>query len=82
MRWPFCILATNLQQGEARPDGSEELMYKRIPFDKALTMVMRGELNDSLTVLAVTNYALRIGARLDPNAAAQLDPKLKPLANR
>jgi 8-oxo-dGTP pyrophosphatase MutT (NUDIX family) len=51
-------LATGLEVGEPNPDGCEELVLKRVHFAEALTMVMRGEITDSLSVMAIMHYAL------------------------
>lgn len=58
-------LATNLTHGKPTPDGTEELAYKRVQFDEALHMVARGEITDSLSVLAINSFAVRrqIGVR-------------------
>jgi 8-oxo-dGTP pyrophosphatase MutT (NUDIX family) len=75
-------LATNLKQGVAEPEGSESLMDKRVPFAQALAMVMTGEINDSLSVLAITNYALRSGIKPEITSLTQSELTQKPLANR
>jgi 8-oxo-dGTP pyrophosphatase MutT (NUDIX family) len=78
-------LATNLKQGVAEPEGTELLMHKRLPFAEALAMVMSGEINDSLSVLAITNYALRFGIKPDAHSLTEMEPTHstpKPLANR
>ena len=51
-------LATGLKQGPASPEGTEQLSHKHISFDEALDMVMRGEITDALSVLAITHYAI------------------------
>ncbi|PWU02377.1 MAG: DNA mismatch repair protein MutT [Candidatus Melainabacteria bacterium] len=51
------FLATDLVQGEAEPEETEELAHKRLPFAEALDMVMRGEITDSVTVIAILYYA-------------------------
>ena len=53
-----CYLATDLEQGEAQPEGTEKLEIIRIPFTEALAMVERGEITDALSVLGITRYAL------------------------
>lgn len=52
-------LATELTQGLAEPEGTEQLQIRRLPFEEALAMVWRGEITDALTVLALQHYALR-----------------------
>ncbi len=55
----FWYLATGLTQGEAQPDGTEELSHKRVPFEEALHMVASGEITDSLSILAINSYAIK-----------------------
>lgn len=51
-------LATGLTQGQANPEGTEELAHKRVPFQEALQMVLRSEITDSVSVMAIMHYAL------------------------
>jgi ADP-ribose pyrophosphatase len=51
-------LATELKKGVASPDGTEQFSYKVVPFDEAMAMVRRGEITDSLSMLAIMQYAL------------------------
>lgn len=53
------FLATDLTEGNPNPDGTEELAYRRVHFDAALTMVLSGEITDALSVLAINSYAVR-----------------------
>jgi 8-oxo-dGTP pyrophosphatase MutT (NUDIX family) len=57
-------LATGLQQGAANPDGTEELTLKHVPFAEAVAMVGRGEITDSLSMLAIMHYALMRNGKL------------------
>ena len=52
-------VATELTQQEAHPDGTEKLSVRRLPFQEALDMVARGEITDSMSVIAIQAYALR-----------------------
>lgn len=52
------FLATELKQGVAQPEGTEQFQYRRVPFNDALKMVMAGEITDALSVLAIQSYAL------------------------
>ena len=52
------FLATDLQLGKPSPEGTEELAHKHIPFLEAFNMVMRGEIADSVSVIAIMHYAL------------------------
>ncbi len=51
-------LATDLVQGEARPDGEEELEFRWLPFDEVMELIARGEITDALTVLPMQTLAL------------------------
>jgi 8-oxo-dGTP pyrophosphatase MutT (NUDIX family) len=50
--------ATGLTPGPAAPEGTERIVVRRIGFDEALDMMKRGEITDSLTVLALLHEAL------------------------
>ncbi|MGZ3752462.1 MAG: NUDIX domain-containing protein [Mucilaginibacter sp.] len=51
----LCIifLAQDLQQFEAEPEDTEQLIIKKTPFDEVYRMVSDGEILDSLTVASV-----------------------------
>jgi len=51
--YAIIYLAKNLVQGEAEPEESEDLVVKKLPFEDALQMVMRGEITDSLSMAAI-----------------------------
>ncbi len=53
----YFYLATNLTQHEARPEGSEQLEHRIVPFAEALRMVLHGEITDSLSQIAILQYA-------------------------
>ncbi len=60
----ICYLATGLTAGAARPDGTERLQVRRVPFDEALRMALNGEITDSLSLLGLQRVALmRLGVR-------------------
>lgn len=46
-------LATDLSQAEAEPEETEDLKIKKLPFEEAYQMVMRGEIKDSLSMVAI-----------------------------
>ncbi|MDE6580888.1 MAG: ADP-ribose pyrophosphatase, partial [Ruminiclostridium sp.] len=46
-------LARGLSQAEQKLDADEFLDVKKVPFDKALEMVMNGEITDAKTQLAI-----------------------------
>jgi len=56
------FLATDLTQGEAAPEGTEELQLQRVPLEDAVKMALSGEINDGLSVLALVLAARQIQA--------------------
>lgn len=46
-------LAQNLEQFEAEPEDTEQLVIKKVPFAEVYRMVCDGEITDSMTVAAV-----------------------------
>lgn len=53
------FVATGLEQGERRPEGTERLEVRRVPFREALRMALEGEMTDSISLLALMHYQLR-----------------------
>lgn len=53
-------LATGLTEGEAEPEGTEDLALRKVPFEQALEMVASGEISDALSILAIYAYAQRL----------------------
>jgi len=51
-------LATDLEQGQARPDGTELLTVRWMPFDEVVAMVESGQITDALSVLPLLALAL------------------------
>ncbi|HEV2798862.1 MAG TPA: NUDIX hydrolase [Pyrinomonadaceae bacterium] len=51
-------VATDLTQGQHRPEGTEQLQIRRVPFVEALRMTMRGEITDAISQLAIMQYRL------------------------
>lgn len=51
-------LAQNLQQFEAEPEETEQLVVKKLPFTEVYQMVCRGEITDAITVAAVLKMKL------------------------
>jgi len=51
----LCILfiATGLSQHNAIPEETEQLVVKKIPFEKVYEMVMNGTIKDTLTITAI-----------------------------
>lgn len=53
-----CLFAaTDLTRGEAAPEDTEDLALRRLPLSEAIEMVLRGEIRDSVTVLALLKLA-------------------------
>jgi 8-oxo-dGTP pyrophosphatase MutT (NUDIX family) len=52
------FLATDLSFGEATPDETEVLEVRKLPFDDAYSMVLRGEITDSISVAALLRLKL------------------------
>ncbi len=49
----YIFVATNLTQKEAKPEDTEDLVVKKIPFKKALEMVIDNEITDSMSVAGI-----------------------------
>ncbi len=54
----YMFLATGLSYGETAPDEDEFLNIERIPFEKALDMVLAGEIRDAKTQTAILKAAV------------------------
>lgn len=46
-------LARHLEYGKAKPEETEQLKLKKVPFSKAYEMVLNGQITDSLSLLAI-----------------------------
>ncbi|HEY7590245.1 MAG TPA: NUDIX hydrolase [Candidatus Limnocylindrales bacterium] len=55
------FLATGLTDGEASPEGTEQLEVARVPFDEALAMTRDGRITDMLSVVGLQRVALDRG---------------------
>lgn len=55
--------ATGLEPGVARPDGTERLASRRVPFARACDMAVRGGITDSITIVALFRLMARRSAR-------------------
>ncbi|MBW4890496.1 NUDIX hydrolase [Mucilaginibacter sp. HMF5004] len=53
-------LARGLEQFEAEPEDTEQLMVHKVPFEKVYQMVCNNEITDSLTVAAVLRVKLML----------------------
>ena len=49
----WCFVATDLTPGDAEPEDTEELAIRRLPVDEAITLVLRGEISDAFTIMAL-----------------------------
>jgi ADP-ribose pyrophosphatase len=52
------FLATSLSFGEAAPEDTELLTLRKLPFEDAYHMVLRGEIRDSMSVTAILHVKL------------------------
>jgi 8-oxo-dGTP pyrophosphatase MutT (NUDIX family) len=57
------FLATDLEQGAASPEPTEELAVRWVPFDEALAMTLDGRISDAMSILGLQRLALE---RRDP----------------
>ncbi len=65
-------LATGLIEGDAAPEGTEDLAIARVPFDEAVAMTLDGRIVDALSVLGIQRVALeRALGRAVPGAAGE-----------
>ena len=51
-------LARGLKQFEAEPEETEQLVVKKLPFSEVYQMVCKGEITDSMTIVAVLKVQL------------------------
>jgi len=66
-------IATGLAQGEAEPEGTEELLTRRLPFREALHEAMNGTIRDALTVaMLLRAYYMACEGELDETLAAAM----------
>ena len=54
----FVYLARGLEQREAMPEETEQLVVRRLPFEEAYKMMERGEITDSMSVAAILKVKL------------------------
>jgi 8-oxo-dGTP pyrophosphatase MutT (NUDIX family) len=50
--------ATGLTQGEHHPEGTEQLLVRRVHLSQALRMTLTGEITDALSMLAIMHYQI------------------------
>ncbi|GGA96628.1 NUDIX domain-containing protein [Puia dinghuensis] len=56
----FIFLARGLHQEEATPEETEQLVVRRVAFDEAFEMVLRGEITDSIAVAGILKVKLML----------------------
>jgi len=49
----YIYIATDLEETQSNPDGTEQLEVKRVPFDKTLAMVDTGVITDSISIMGI-----------------------------
>jgi 8-oxo-dGTP pyrophosphatase MutT (NUDIX family) len=70
--WGVIYRATDLVPGPSEPEGSESLLVRRVAFSEALALVRRGEITDSLSVMALLHEANARAERTRPTWARPL----------
>jgi 8-oxo-dGTP pyrophosphatase MutT (NUDIX family) len=60
----YIFRASALTHGENNPEGAEAIAVKRVSWDEAWTMLRRGEITDSISVIALLHEAVRRGQAL------------------
>ena len=55
----YIFRATCLESGESAPEGTERLQVRRVEWDEAWDMLKRGEITDSMSVIALLHEAVR-----------------------
>lgn len=59
--WGLIYLAEDLSEGETEFEDTEVLQIKKLPFQEALDMVMKGEITDSISVAGLLKAARILG---------------------
>ncbi|PWT77906.1 MAG: DNA mismatch repair protein MutT [Bacteroidetes bacterium] len=52
------FLARNLEQHDAKPEETEKLIIKKLPFSEAYSMVHKGQITDSMSVASILRLQL------------------------
>jgi 8-oxo-dGTP pyrophosphatase MutT (NUDIX family) len=55
----YVFRATDLTEGAVEPEGTEQIVVWRFAWDQAWAMLKRGEITDSLSVIALLHEAVR-----------------------
>ncbi len=58
----YLFVATGLLQAKAAPEDTEQIATRRLPLSEAVEMVVRGEIGDSLSVMALLLLERRTNA--------------------
>lgn len=61
--------ATRLTLGDSQPEPTERLEVRRVAWNDVWAMLQRGEITDSMSVVALMSEAVRRGASLNPSSA-------------
>jgi 8-oxo-dGTP pyrophosphatase MutT (NUDIX family) len=56
----YMFLARGLEQREAEPEETEQLIVRKLPFEEAYRMVERGEITDSMSVASILKVKLML----------------------
>jgi 8-oxo-dGTP pyrophosphatase MutT (NUDIX family) len=56
----YMFLARGLEQREAQPEETEQLVVRKLPFEEAYRMVERGEITDSMSVASILKVKLML----------------------
>jgi 8-oxo-dGTP pyrophosphatase MutT (NUDIX family) len=56
--------ATRLTKGESAPEGTERIEHRLVAWDDAWSRLLRGEITDSMSVIALLHEAVRRGSSL------------------
>ncbi|WP_300543192.1 NUDIX hydrolase [Maricaulis sp.] len=66
-------IASDIAEGEPEPEGTEDLLTRRLPFRDALAEAMSGKITDALTVaMLLRAYYMALEGELDETLAAAM----------
>jgi 8-oxo-dGTP pyrophosphatase MutT (NUDIX family) len=74
--WGIVYRAVGLTEGPSEPEGTERLEVRQVPFVEALAMLGRGEITDSLSVMALLHEAARRGFAGQARRLFLLEPRM------
>jgi 8-oxo-dGTP pyrophosphatase MutT (NUDIX family) len=61
------FLARGLEQREAEPEETEQLVVRKLPFEEAYRMVMDGAITDSMSVAAILKVKILLNEAIVPH---------------